>query len=159
MTDPKNTQNAPATDFPPVLVRRLTPDAVLPVRAHHDDAGVDLAANEDVVLEPGERALVGTGIAIALPAGTVGLVHPRSGLAHRKGLSIVNAPGTVDAGYRGEIKVSLINLDPREPIDIAKGDRIAQLLVQQVELNPFVEVDELDETLRGARGHGSTGVR
>ncbi|HHU45643.1 MAG TPA: dUTP diphosphatase [Actinomycetales bacterium] len=159
MTDPKNTQNAPATDFPPVLVRRLTPDAVLPVRAHHDDAGVDLAANEDVVLEPGERALVGTGIAIALPAGTVGLVHPRSGLAHRKGLSIVNAPGTVDAGYRGEIKVSLINLDPREPIEIAKGDRIAQLLVQQVELNPFVEVDELDETLRGARGHGSTGVR
>ncbi len=159
MTDPKNPQNAPATDFPPVLVRRLTPDAVLPVRAHHDDAGVDLAANEDVVLEPGERALVGTGIAIALPAGTVGLVHPRSGLAHRKGLSIVNAPGTVDAGYRGEIKVSLINLDPREPIEIAKGDRIAQLLVQQVELNPFVEVDELDETLRGARGHGSTGVR
>lgn len=159
MIDPKNTQNAPATDFPPVLVRRLTPDAVLPVRAHHDDAGVDLAANEDVVLEPGERALVGTGIAIALPAGTVGLVHPRSGLAHRKGLSIVNAPGTVDAGYRGEIKVSLINLDPREPIEIAKGDRIAQLLVQQVELNPFVEVDELDETLRGARGHGSTGVR
>jgi len=159
VTDPKNTQNAPATDFPPVLVRRLTPDAVLPVRAHHDDAGVDLAANEDVVLEPGERALVGTGIAIALPAGTVGLVHPRSGLAHRKGLSIVNAPGTVDAGYRGEIKVSLINLDPREPIEIAKGDRIAQLLVQQVELNPFVEVDELDETLRGARGHGSTGVR
>ena len=142
-----------------MLVRRLTPDAVLPVRAHHDDAGVDLAANEDVVLEPGERALVGTGIAIALPAGTVGLVHPRSGLAHRKGLSIVNAPGTVDAGYRGEIKVSLINLDPREPIEIAKGDRIAQLLVQQVELNPFVEVDELDETLRGARGHGSTGVR
>ncbi len=159
MTDPKNTQNAPATDFPPVLVRRLTPDAVLPVRAHHDDAGVDLAANEDVVLEPGERALVGTGIAIALPVGTVGLVHPRSGLAHRKGLSIVNAPGTVDAGYRGEIKVSLINLDPREPIEIAKGDRIAQLLVQQVELNPYVEVDELDETLRGARGHGSTGVR
>lgn len=159
MTDPKNTQNAPATDFPPVLVRRLTPDAVLPVRAHHDDAGVDLAANEDVVLEPGERALVGTGIAIALPAGTVGLVHPRSGLAHRKGLSIVNAPGTVDAGYRGEIKVSLINLDPREPIEIAKGDRIAQLMVQQVELNPFVEVDELDETLRGTRGHGSTGVR
>ena len=140
MTDPKNTQNAPATDFPPVLVRRLTPDAVLPVRAHHDDAGVDLAANEDVVLEPGERALVGTGIAIALPAGTVGLVHPRSGLAHRKGLSIVNAPGTVDAGYRGEIKVSLINLDPREPIEIAKGDRIAPPLLPQVELTPFVEV-------------------
>lgn len=159
MTDQKNSRNAPAPDYPPVLVRRLTPDAVLPVRAHHDDAGVDLAANEDVVLAPGERALVGTGIAIALPAGTVGLVHPRSGLAHRKGLSIVNAPGTVDAGYRGELKVSLINLDPREPIEISKGDRIAQLLVQQVELNPFVEVDELDETLRGERGHGSTGVR
>ena len=102
-------------------------------------------------------ALVGTGIAIALPAGTVAH-HPRSGLAARAGLSIVNAPGTVDAGYRGEIKISLINLDPREPIVIAKGDRIAQLLVQKVELSPFVVVDELDATDRGDRGHGSTGV-
>ena len=148
----------PDHGFPPVFVRLLTADAVAPVRAHHDDAGVDLSSAEDLVLEPGERALVGTGIAIALPAGTVGLVHPRSGLAARAGLSIVNAPGTVDAGYRGEIKVSLINLDPRESITIAKGDRIAQLLVQKVELSPFVVVDELDDTERGARGHGSTGV-
>lgn len=147
-----------AAEPAPVRVRLLSPDAVAPVRAHHDDAGVDLASAEDLVLEPGERALVGTGIAIALPAGTVGLVHPRSGLAARAGLSIVNAPGTIDAGYRGEIKVSLINLDPREPITIAKGDRIAQLLVQKVELSPFVVVDELDTTDRGDRGHGSTGV-
>lgn len=155
---PAGGHGGPDHGFPPVLVRLLTADAVAPVRAHHDDAGVDLSSAEDLVLEPGERALVGTGIAIALPAGTVGLVHPRSGLAARAGLSIVNAPGTVDAGYRGEIKVSLINLDPREPITIAKGDRIAQLLVQKVELSPFVVVDELDDTERGARGHGSTGV-
>lgn len=142
----------------PVRVRLLTADAVAPVRAHHDDAGVDLSSAEDLVLDPGERALVGTGIAIALPAGTVGLIHPRSGLAARAGLSIVNAPGTVDAGYRGEIKINLINLDPREPIVIAKGDRIAQLLVQKVELSPFAVVDELDATDRGDRGHGSTGV-
>ena len=149
---------ATAAEPVPVRVRLLSPDAVAPVRAHHDDAGVDLASAEDLVLQPGERALVGTGIAIALPAGTVGLVHPRSGLAARAGLSIVNAPGTIDAGYRGEIKISLINLDPREPITIAKGDRIAQLLVQKVELSPFVVVDELDATDRGDRGHGSTGV-
>lgn len=149
---------ATAAEPAPVRVRLLSPDAVAPVRAHHDDAGVDLASAEDLVLQPGERALVGTGIAIALPAGTVGLVHPRSGLAARAGLSIVNAPGTIDAGYRGEIKISLINLDPREPITIAKGDRIAQLLVQKVELSPFVVVDELDATDRGDRGHGSTGV-
>lgn len=152
----ERTIDPPAAE--PVLVRRLRPDAVIPVRAHHDDAGVDLSSAEDVVLHPGERALVGTGIAIALPAGTVGLVHPRSGLAVRAGLSIVNAPGTVDAGYRGEIKVNLINLDPRESLSIAAGDRIAQLLVQKVELSPFVEVAELDPTERGDRGHGSTGV-
>lgn len=166
VNDDATRNTAPADDAPattaaepaPVRVRLLSPDAVAPVRAHHDDAGVDLASAEDLVLEPGERALVGTGIAIALPTGTVGLVHPRSGLAARAGLSIVNAPGTVDAGYRGEIKISLINLDPREPITIAKGDRIAQLLVQKVELSPFVVVDELDATDRGDRGHGSTGV-
>ena len=98
-------------NYDDVRVKRLSTTAVVPQRAHDDDAGVDLSADEDIVLQPGERALVGTGIAIALPAGTVGLVHPRSGLAFRKGLSIVNAPGTVDAGYRGEIKVCLINLD------------------------------------------------
>ncbi|WP_053413300.1 dUTP diphosphatase [Corynebacterium lactis] len=144
--------------YEPVKVKKLVDDAVIPQRAHHDDAGVDLSAIEPVTLRPGRRALVGTGIAIALPAGTVGLVHPRSGLAFKKGLSIVNAPGTVDAGYRGEIKVCLINLDPEEDIVIAKGDRIAQLVVQKVELTPFEEVDSLDETERGEGGHGSTGV-
>ena len=139
-------------------VKKLVDDAVIPQRAHHDDAGVDLSAIEPVTLRPGRRALVGTGIAIALPAGTVGLVHPRSGLAFKKGLSIVNAPGTVDAGYRGEIKVCLINLDPEEDIVIAKGDRIAQLVVQKVELTSFEEVDSLDDTERGEGGHGSTGV-
>ena len=145
-------------NYDDVRVKRLSTTAVVPQRAHDDDAGVDLSADEDIVLQPGERALVGTGIAIALPAGTVGLVHPRSGLAFRKGLSIVNAPGTVDAGYRGEIKVCLINLDSTEPIEIARGDRIAQLVVQKVELSNFVEVKELDETERGTGGHGSTGI-
>ncbi|MBC6761607.1 MULTISPECIES: dUTP diphosphatase [Corynebacterium] len=144
--------------YAPVQVKKLAKDAVIPQRAHADDAGVDLSSAEDVVLAPGQRALVGTGIAIALPAGTVGLVHPRSGLAFKKGLSIVNAPGTIDAGYRGELKVCLINLDPTNAVEIAKGDRIAQLVVQKVELSPLLEVDELDETERGAGGHGSTGV-
>lgn len=144
--------------YAPVQVKKLAKDAVIPQRAHADDAGVDLSSAEDVVLAPGQRALVGTGIAIALPAGTVGLVHPRSGLAFKKGLSIVNAPGTIDAGYRGELKVCLINLDPTNAVEITKGDRIAQLVVQKVELSPMVEVDELDETERGAGGHGSTGV-
>lgn len=119
---------------------------------------MDLASTEDVRLEPGERALVGTGIAIALPLGYVGLIHPRSGMAARHGLSIVNTPGTVDADYRGELKVCLINLDPRESIVISRGDRIAQLVIQKVELCDFVEVDELDATVRGAGGYGSTGV-
>lgn len=144
--------------YAPVRVKKLHEDAVIPQRAHADDAGVDLSSAEDVVLAPGQRALVGTGIAIALPAGTVGLVHPRSGLAFKKGLSIVNAPGTIDAGYRGELKVCLINLDPDNAVEIAKGDRIAQLVVQKVELSPMVVVDELDETERGEGGHGSTGV-
>lgn len=141
-----------------VQLKRLDPGLPVPTRAHHDDAGVDLYCTEDVHLAPGERALVGTGIAVALPHGTVGLVHPRSGLAARQGLSIVNAPGTIDAGYRGEIKVALINLDPREDIDLPRGSRIAQLLVQRVELVDFTEVAELDETERGEGGHGSTGV-
>lgn len=141
-----------------VQLIRLDPGLPVPARAHHDDAGVDLYCTADVHLAPGERTLVGTGIAVALPYGTVGLVHPRSGLAARNGLSIVNAPGTVDAGYRGEIKVALINLDPSEDIDLPRGSRIAQLLVQRVELVNFVEVHELDETERGKGGHGSTGV-
>jgi dUTP pyrophosphatase len=146
-------------DLPELLVRvrRVHDDAVLPSYAHPGDAGADLTTTVDVHLEPGERALVPTGISIALPEGYVGLVHPRSGLAARCGLSIVNTPGTVDAGYRGELKVMLINLDPREPIVLERGDRIAQLVVQRVERADFVEVDELPLSVRGDGGHGSTG--
>jgi dUTP pyrophosphatase len=140
-----------------VPVRRLDPDLPLPAYAHPGDAGADLVAAEDVVLAPGERRLVPTGIAIALPDGYVGLVHPRSGLAHRLGVTVLNAPGTVDAGYRGEIKVNLVNHDPAATVKISRGDRIAQLLVQRVERAAFRPVDELPETVRGAGGHGSTG--
>jgi dUTP pyrophosphatase len=145
-----------------LAVVRLDPGLPLPARAHHGDAGVDLYSAEDVELAPGHRALVRTGIAVAIPVGMVGLVHPRYGLAARVGLSIVNSPGTVDAGYRGEIKVSLINLDPAVPIVVNRGDRIAQLLVQRVELVDLVEVTSFDEagvadTSRGAGGHGSSG--
>lgn len=154
------TQTSPDTnpsDYPPLRIKRLDPSLPLPVRAHADDAGIDLYAATDLELAPGRRQLVGTGIAIALPVGTVGLIHPRSGLAARAGLSIVNTPGTVDAGYRGEIKVCLINHDPDTSITIGHGDRIAQLLVQRVELPEAVEVDELDDTQRGAGGYGSSG--
>ncbi|ATD70704.1 MULTISPECIES: dUTP diphosphatase [Gordonia] len=143
--------------LPPIAVRRLDPDLPLPTRAHPGDAGVDLCSAIDLELPAGRRQLVGTGIAIALPFGTVGLIHPRSGLAARAGLSIVNTPGTVDAGYRGEIKVCLINLDPEQSITISRGDRIAQLIVQRVELPDFVEVEELDDTSRGDGGYGSSG--
>jgi dUTP pyrophosphatase len=136
---------------------RLDPGIPMPTRAHHEDAGVDLCTTEDVILEPGQRVLVGTGVAVALPVGTVGLIHPRSGLAVKTGLSVVNTPGTVDAGYRGEIKVCLINHDMRTPVELRRGDRIAQLLVQRVELVDFVEVDTLDVTARGAGGYGSSG--
>lgn len=141
-----------------VALKRLDDELPMPTRAHRGDAGVDLYCTTDVHLAPGQRELVGTGVAIALPLGTVGLIHPRSGLATKQGLSIVNAPGTVDADYRGEIKVCLINLDPQTPIELPRGTRIAQLLVQKVELVDFVEVDELDETVCGAQGHGSTGT-
>lgn len=144
----------------PLRVHRLDPELPLPRRAHPTDAGIDLCSARTLTLAPGERALVGTGLAVALPVGTVGLVHPRSGLAWKKGLSIVNAPGTVDADYRGEIMVCLINLDPRETIAIDRGDRIAQLLVQQVSLCDVVEVpmpEDLGDTVRGSGGHGSTG--
>lgn len=144
--------------LPPISVKRLDPELPLPMRAHPEDAGADLYAAEDVTLEPGQRALVPTGAAIALPVGTVGLIHPRSGLAAKHGLSIVNTPGTIDAGYRGELKVCLINTDRSEPIHITRGMRIAQLVVQRVELVEFVEVEELDETARGAGGYGSTGT-
>lgn len=145
-----------------LAVVRLDRDLPLPARAHDGDAGVDLYSAQDVELPPGQRALVSTGIAVAIPQGMVGLVHPRSGLAARLGLSIVNAPGTIDAGYRGEIKVSLINLDPVTPIVLRRGDRIAQLVVQRVELPELVEVASFDEvgladTTRGQGGHGSSG--
>ncbi|WP_188671251.1 dUTP diphosphatase [Hoyosella rhizosphaerae] len=140
-----------------ILLRRLDKGLPVPVRAHPGDAGADLYSTVDVEIPPGERVLVGTGIAVALPIGTVGLIHPRSGLAARTGLSIVNTPGTVDAGYRGEIKVCLINLDPRDPIHIQRGDRIAQLVVQKVELVSFVEVESLNDTSRGDGGYGSSG--
>ena len=140
-----------------VLVRRLHPDVPLPAYAHPGDAGADLVTTVEVTLAPGERALVPTGIAIALPEGYAAFVHPRSGLATRHGVSVVNAPGTVDAGYRGEIKVTLVNLDPREPVTLRPGDRIAQLVVQRVEHAVMHEVESLPGTARGEGGFGSTG--
>lgn len=136
---------------------RLDPDLPLPSYAHPGDAGADLLTTVDVTLRPGERAMVPTGISLALPEGYVALVHPRSGLAARHGLSIVNTPGTIDAGYRGEVKVLLINLDPTEPIELRRGDRIAQLVFQRFETARFVEVTELPESARGDGGYGSTG--
>jgi dUTP pyrophosphatase len=141
----------------PVPVRRLDPELPLPAYAHPGDAGADLVAAADVEIPPGGRALVPTGIAIALPDGYVALVHPRSGLAARHGLSIVNTPGTIDAGYRGEIKVMLINHDPQEPVELRRGDRIAQLVIQRFERAGFVEVGELPGSVRGDGGYGSTG--
>lgn len=140
-----------------IMVRRLDESVPLPAYAHPGDAGADLTTTVDVHLGPGERALVPTGISIALPEGYAAFVHPRSGLAARCGLSIVNAPGTVDAGYRGEVKVALVNLDPRQPISLRRGDRIAQLVVQRVEKASFVEVETLPESVRGEGGYGSTG--
>ncbi|MGH3562421.1 MAG: dUTP diphosphatase [Mycobacterium sp.] len=145
-----------------LAVVRLDRGLPLPSRAHDGDAGIDLYSAVDIDLAPGRRALVPTGVAVAIPFGMVGLVHPRSGLAARVGLSIVNSPGTIDAGYRGEIKVALINLDPAAPIVVHRGDRIAQLLVQRVELPELVEVASFDEagltdTTRGDDGHGSSG--
>ena len=136
----------------------LHPDAQLPAFAHNSDAGADLTSVADVRLEPGERALVSTGLSIALPEGYVGLVHPRSGLATKVGLSIVNAPGTIDAGYRGEILVNLINLDRSETIELPSGSRIAQLVIQKVEQPQFTIVSEHGNTDRGTQGHGSTGI-
>lgn len=140
-----------------VPLLRLDPGVPLPSYAHEGDAGADLATAEDVLIEPGERALVGTGVALALPPGWVGLVHPRSGLAARHGLTIVNAPGTVDAGYRGEIKVCLLNTDAQQSVALRRGDLIAQLVVQRVARATFVDVAELPSSVRGADGHGSTG--
>ena len=140
-----------------VLIRRLDPDLPLPAAAHPGDAGCDLYITADIELGPGERALVGTGVCIALPAGYAAFVHPRSGLAARHGVTIVNAPGTVDAGYRGEIKIILLNTDAGRPVQFRRGDRIAQLVIQRVERPVFVEVQVLPGSQRGAGGHGSTG--
>ncbi len=141
----------------PVAVRQLDPELPMPAYAHPGDAGADLVAADDVELAPGARALVRTGVAIALPDGYVGLVHPRSGLATRLGVTVLNAPGTVDAGYRGEIMVNLINHDRDRVAKISRGDRIAQLVVQRVERADFRRVDDLPDSVRGAGGHGSTG--
>jgi dUTP pyrophosphatase len=140
-----------------ISIKRLDPGLPLPSYAHPGDAGADLHCAVDVTLQPGERALVPTGIAMVLPEGYVGLVHPRSGLAARHGISIVNAPGTIDAGYRGEVSVCLVNTDRTEPFSLRRGDRIAQLVVQRVETATFVETEELTESARGAGGYGSTG--
>jgi dUTP pyrophosphatase len=140
-----------------VQITRLDPTVPLPAYARHGDAGADLFAAEDVDLAPGERALVRTGIAIALPEGYAGFVHPRSGLAARHGITLVNAPGTIDAGYRGEIKVILLNTDPSRAVSLRRGDRIAQLVVQRVENVTFREVPALPESARGDNGFGSTG--
>jgi dUTP pyrophosphatase len=144
-------------DQPVLRVRRLDRELPLPGYAHPGDAGLDLYARHDVALGPGERAVVPTGVAVALPPGHVGLVHPRSGLAARHGLSLVNAPGTVDEGYRGEIKVIVVNLDPAQPVTLRRGDRVAQLVVQLVATVAVEEVADLDATSRDDGGFGSTG--
>lgn len=140
-----------------VLVHRLDPGLPLPAYEHPGDAGLDLRAREDCVIEPGARALVPTGIAIALPDGYAAFVHPRSGLALRHGVGVVNGPGTIDAGYRGEISVILINHDPTTAVTLARGDRIAQLVVQEVARAVLVEVSDLPGSHRGGGGFGSTG--
>ena len=140
-----------------VLVERLHSDLPLPVYAMPGDAGADIVAARDITLDPGERAVLPTGIAIAVPAGYAAFVHPRSGLAARAGLGLVNAPGTIDAGYRGEIKVIIINHDKADALRLHRGERIAQLVFQRVERAEFVEVEELPDSERGAGGHGSTG--
>lgn len=144
-------------DRPVLRVLRLDPDVALPSYAHPGDAGLDLVAAAGVTLAPGARAAVSTGLALAVPDGWVGLVHPRSGLALRHGVTVANAPGTIDAGYRGEVLVLLVNLG-EEPFVVAAGDRVAQLLLQRVGQAEIVEVDDLDDTARGTGGFGSTGA-
>jgi dUTP pyrophosphatase len=139
-------------------IRRLREGAVVPSRAYAGDAGLDLASCEHVELAPGERALVGTGLAVAIPEGYVGFVQPRSGLAAKHGITIVNTPGLIDSGYRGELKVTLLNTDAREPFVVEAGMRIAQLVVLEVPAVDPVEVDELPDSERGVRGFGSSAV-
>jgi dUTP pyrophosphatase len=140
-----------------IQLRRLDEGVPVPAYAHPGDAGADLVTRVDATIEPGERRTLPTGIAIALPEGYAAFVHPRSGLAAKHGLTIVNAPGTVDAGYRGEIAVTLLNTDRSEPVVLRRGDRIAQLVIQRVERARFVEADELPDSVRGAGGFGSSG--
>ena len=140
-----------------VQIQRLDKELPLPDYARPGDAGMDVYSTIDCTLAPGERAIVPTGIAIALPEGFVCLAHPRSGLAAKNGISIVNAPGTIDSGYRGEIKIILINTDKSESFEIKRGDRIAQLVFQKFESARFFEVEQLPESLRGGGGFGSTG--
>jgi dUTP pyrophosphatase len=139
-------------------LKRLHPDAILPRRAHEGDAGLDLHSVEAITLAPGARAAVGTGLAVAIPHGQAGLVLPRSGLALKRGIALVNAPGLIDAGYRGELRVLLLNTDATEPCEITVGDRIAQLVLIAVELPQTVEVDELPDSSRGSGGFGSSGA-
>ena len=141
-----------------LTIKRLDEDVELPRYAYPGDAGLDLRSNADLVLEPFERKLIPTGLAIAIPEGYAGFVQPRSGLALKQGLSFPNTPGLIDSHYRGELKVVAINLDPQNPILINKGDRIAQLVIQEVPVVNLVEVKELDETDRGSGGFGSCGV-
>lgn len=141
-----------------IQIKRLDTDLPLPRYAHIGDAGLDLYAAEDVTLEPFQRALIATGIAVSIPEGHAGFVQPRSGLAIKQGLSLVNTPGLIDSHYRGEIKVIAINLDPHRPIAISRGDKVAQLVIQQVSRVELTEVAELDVTARGEGGFGSTGV-
>ena len=138
-------------------LKKLNPDAVIPAYAKQGDAGADLYSTEDVELWPGDRKLVSTGIAIEVPEGFVGLIHPRSGMAANHGVTVLNTPGTIDAGYRGELKVILINLDKYQKFRVHKGDRIAQLVIQAVEKVDFVEVQELSESVRNVGGFGSSG--
>lgn len=147
----------PGVDHVDVLLRRLDPELPPPLYAHPGDAGADLLTTEDVELGPGERRTVPTGVAVALPPGFAAFVHPRSGLAARAGLTVVNAPGTVDSGYRGEIQVTLLNTDRTTTLRLRRGDRIAQLVVQRVSHARFVEVAELPDSVRGTGGFGSTG--
>lgn len=151
------TTGIPGTSRLDVLVTRLDPGIPLPAYARPGDAGADLVTAQDVELAPGERAVVRTGVAIALPDGYAGFVHPRSGLAANHGVTLVNAPGTIDSGYRGEIKVILLNTDPARAVSLRRGDRIAQLVVQRVENVTFREVPALPDSARGDNGFGSTG--
>jgi len=139
-----------------IKIKRLDPDLPLPGYAHPGDAGLDLYSSEHVTIHPGERKLISTGIAMAIPVGYAGFVQPRSGLALKKGLGIVNTPGLIDSHYRGEIKVIAVNTDRINPIEIIKGDKIAQLVIQKVTYAELIDVDELDDTERGGKGFGSS---